>query len=532
MKNKICIILLVIIILLQVIYKIYVDYGKEDFFVDEIYSYGLASYKQAFLFEEESFVNNWHNKEYFDDYITVSETDEFIRAYENQKEDYHPPLYYLLLRLVTGMFVGSLSKWTGLALNIIIFIVCSIVLFLIGKKLFKNNIYVLLLVIAYGFSRFSAENTLFIRMYQLLELQLLLLTYWGIRNCYNDKLKLKNIIPLIILIVLGTLTQYYYLLFLIGFSVLFIIKYIRKKQIKNLGKFIGAIIIAQILVYLIFPNYTEQLSGNSKRSSETETNAIEKVQKIFSRENNYFKILDNSMFNFNIKYLVSLMFLVGIILLIVKGIREPKKRINLKINKRLNIILIPTIVYWCLVTFTSPYIDLRYILPIFVFILIITLYLLKKEIGVITKNKKIVMAIFLIITIIYSSSFLLNAELRYQYKSSKEKIENISKYKDIPCIYMYAPTDVLTNTFTLNFNYVRQFEKVYIMNKINFSTLDVKKALKGVDISKGIIIMDNEVGVEYKAKKIVDEMEEFKNYKKIEEITIERTVNDEIYLIY
>ena len=118
MKNKICIILLVIIILLQVIYKIYVDYGKEDFFVDEIYSYGLASYKQAFLFEEESFVNNWHNKEYFDDYITVSETDEFIRAYENQKEDYHPPLYYLLLRLVTGMFVGSLSKWTGLALNI------------------------------------------------------------------------------------------------------------------------------------------------------------------------------------------------------------------------------------------------------------------------------------------------------------------------------------------------------------------------------------------------------------------------------
>ena len=532
MKRKICIILLVIIILLQVIYKIYVGYGKEDFFVDEIYSYGLCNYKQAFLFEEESFVNNWHNKEYFDDYVIVSEEDNFNRAYENQKEDYHPPLYYMLLRLITGVFVGSFNKWTGLALNIIIFIVCAIVLFLIGKKLFKNNIYALLLVIAYGFSRFSAENTLFIRMYQLLELQLLLLTYWGIRNCYNNKLKLKNIIPLIILIVLGTLTQYYYLLFLIGFSVLFIIKYIRKKQVKNLGKFIGAIIIAQMLVYLIFPNYIEQLSGNSKRSSGSEVNAIEKVQEILSRENDYLKILDDSMFNFNIKYLVILMFLVGIILLIVKVIKEPKKRIKLKVNKTLNIILVPAIVYWCLVTFTSPYIDLRYILPIFVFILIIILYLLKKEIGLIIKNKKIIMAIFLIITMIYTSSFLLNTELRYQYKSSKEKIENISKYKDIPCIYMYAPTDVLTNTFTLNFNYVRQFEKVYIMNKINFSVLDVEKALKNVDISKGIIIMDNEVGAEYKAKKIVDEMEAFNNYKKIEEITIERTVNDEIFLIF
>ena len=532
MKNKICIILLVIIILLQVIYKIYVDSGKEDFFVDEIYSYGLANYKQAFLFEEESFVNNWHKKEYFDDYVAVSEGDNFNRAYENQKEDYHPPLYYMLLRLVEGVSVGSFSKWTGLTLNIIIFITCAIILFLIGKKLFKNNIYALLLVFAYGFSRFSSENTLFIRMYQLLELQLLLLSYWGIRNCYNNKLKLKNIIPLIILIILGTLTQYYYLLFLIGFFVLFIIKYITRKQIKNLGKFIGAIIIAQILVYLIFPNYTEQLSGNSKRSSGSGVNAIEKVQEILSRENDYLKILDDSMFNFNIKYLVSLMLLVGIILLIVKGIKEPKRRIKLKVNKRLNIILIPTIVYWCLVTFTSPYIDLRYILPIFVFILIIIFYLLKKEIGLIIKNKKIIMAIFLIITMIYTSSFLLNTELRYQYKSSKEKIENISKYKDIPCIYMYAPTDVLTNTFTLNFNYVRQFEKVYIMNKINFSVLDVEKALKNVDISKGIIIMDNEVGAEYKAKKIVDEMEEFNNYKKIEEITIERTVNDEIFLIF
>lgn len=533
-KNRIVVIILAVIILLQVVYKVYVDYHKEDFFVDEIYSYGLMNYKRAFLFEEESFVNNWHDKEYFEDYLIVSEDEatDFSRAYENQKEDYHPPLYYMLLRLVAGTTVGSFTKWTGLILNIIIFIACAIILFLIGKKLFKNNIYALLLVAAYGFSKFSAENTLFIRMYQLLELQLLLFSYWGIKNCYNDKLKLKNIIPLIILMVLGTLTQYYYLLFLIGFSVLFIIKYIKRKQIKNLGKFIGAIIIAQILVCLIFPSYTQQLSGNTKRSSDPETNIIGKIQTILSRENDYLRILDDNMFNFNIKYLLYLMFFVGTIILIVKGIKTPNKRVKFKTNKRLNIILIPTTFYWCLVTFTSPYIDLRYILPIFVFILIIIFYLLKREIELIIKNKKKVIGIVLTITIIYTASFFLNTELRYQYKSSKDKIENISRYKDIPCIYMYTPTDVLTNTFTMNLNYIRQFEKVYIMDKINFSVIDVKKALENIDISNGIIIMDNEVGAEYKVKKIVDEMEEFNNYKKIEEITIERNVYDEIYLIY
>lgn len=150
----------------------------------------------------------------------------------------------------------------------------------------------------------------------------------------------------------------------------------------------------------------------------------------------------------------------------------------------------------------------------------------------IIKNKKIVMEVILVICLIYSISSLGTKDLRYLYSSSKEKIENISKYKDIPCIYMYAPTDVLANTFTMNLNYIRQFEKVYIMDKINFSVIDVKKALENIDISNGIIIMDNEVGAEYKVKKIVDEMEEFNNYKKIEEITIERNVYDEIYLIY
>ena len=54
------------------IQPIYIDYHKEDFFVDELYSYGLMNYKQAFIFEEDTFINNWHNKEYFDDYLVVS----------------------------------------------------------------------------------------------------------------------------------------------------------------------------------------------------------------------------------------------------------------------------------------------------------------------------------------------------------------------------------------------------------------------------------------------------------------------------
>ena len=61
-------IILILIILLQIVFKIYVDYNKEDFYIDEIYSYGLMNYKQAFIFEEPTFLENWHDQKYFDDY--------------------------------------------------------------------------------------------------------------------------------------------------------------------------------------------------------------------------------------------------------------------------------------------------------------------------------------------------------------------------------------------------------------------------------------------------------------------------------
>ena len=531
-NNKKIIIILIIIILIQVIYKIYIDYNKEDFFVDELYSYGLMNYKQAFIFEEDTFINNWHNKEYFDDYLTVSkdEAKDFSAVYKNQTEDYHPPFYYLLLRIMANFTIDSFTKWTGLILNIIIFVFCAIIVFLIGKKIFKNSIYAMLLVLGYGFSKFSTENTLFIRMYQLLELQMLLISYWGINNYYKKNLNLKNFICLIMLIVLGTLTQYYYIIFLLGICIVYIIKYIRKKQIKNLGKFILALIIAQILICVIFPKYKDQLFSNSIRSSNTEIKIIKKIENNIDRECKYLDILNKNMFGFEIKYLVYLIILLGIIILIINLVRKSKHKFTS--NKRISIIIVPTIIYWLAITLTSPYIDLRYILPIFVFILIIIVYLLKKEIQIIIKNQKIVISIISIIILLYTVSFILPTELRYQYKSSKEKIENIAQYKNIPCIYMYAHSDVLNNTFVMNLNYVRQFENVYIMDKINFTINGLEKALQGIDISNGIIIMENEINAENRVKKIIEESNKFSNYKKIEEITIERVIYDEIYLVY
>lgn len=530
-RNRSVVIFLIIIIVAELGFKVYIDSHKEDFFLDELYSYGLMNYKTAYLFDEESFRENWHDSAYFDEYLIINEAEkgDWKPIYNNQAEDYHPPLYYLLLRVAASFTVGKFTKWTGLILNLCIFVLAAITVYFIGKEIFKSKIYALLLVAVYGFSRFSAENTLFIRMYQLLELNILLLAYWAVKNYYNRKVKILDMLSLIAITVLGTLTQYYFIFFYLGVFIAEIIRYIRKKQIKNLVKFILTFIISEILVYLIWPPYFEQLTRGSGRNETGGNTFVEKILSFSSRQKEYFEILDNNMFNLKVSYLFVFVILVGIIVLTVKLIKNRKSKVCF--NKKINMLLVPTLIYWYIVTKTSQFIALRYILPIFVIVMIILVYLLKRELAFLIKNKKHALIATTAIMIIFLVMPTTKA-LEYQYPESKEKIENLEKYKDIPCIYMYTHKNVLENRFTLNLNYVRKLDNVYIMNSMLFTTQELKKALQNVDISKGILVFDNTTKIEKRVNKIITELDEFSSYRKIETFTADRVYPDDVYLVY
>ena len=58
--------------------------------------FGLASYNKTEIQNNSDFYNEWHKKEYYEDYLTVNENERFTfsQVYQNQKNDNHPPLYY------------------------------------------------------------------------------------------------------------------------------------------------------------------------------------------------------------------------------------------------------------------------------------------------------------------------------------------------------------------------------------------------------------------------------------------------------
>lgn len=162
----------------------------------------------------------------------------------------------------------------------------------------------------------------------------------------------------------------------------------------------------------------------------------------------------------------------------------------------------------------------------------IILYVLKQEIEMVCKNQKQAITIIAIISIFYTTAFWNQPKLRYQYKGSKNIIETIEEYKDIPCVYLYTKNPVLRNDFVQNINYVRRFENVYILDGVNFSINKLKKALEKVDTSKGIILYGYKNEINYQTYRIIESMQEFKSYEPIVEITQERNCYNELYRIY
>ena len=141
MSKKKEILLITLILIIQTIIFVIVGVNKSYIHMDEAYSLGLASYDKVEIQDNEDFYNTWHNKEYYEDYLTVNddEVGQYSQVYENQKNDVHPPLYYLILRIAMGFSKNHYSKWPGIVVNIIIYMFVTVFMYLILEKILTNK---------------------------------------------------------------------------------------------------------------------------------------------------------------------------------------------------------------------------------------------------------------------------------------------------------------------------------------------------------------------------------------------------------
>ena len=483
-KHKTKLILLLIIAIQLIVYLV-VGFQKSYIHIDEGYSLGLIHYDKLDISANEDFYNNWHTKDYFNDYLTISkdEASNFKPVYENQKNDVHPPLYYFLLRLAYNFHLGSFSKWPGIILNMIFIALSTILVYKISKKLFKNKDYAILIAFAEGLILSTIESCMLMRMYALNALNILLITYLHIKLFEQEKINIKDLILISICAILGSITHYYYLVFLFALYIIFIIRYLIKKQYKNAIAYTLTMIISAIISLLIFPySFVHIFMGYRGQGAFSN---LGKFDKIIQGLGGYLKLIHTDIFNGILGFIV--LFMLG--LLIYKLVKNREITIKSK-NSLLWVIAIPTIVYFTIIAMVSPYIEIRYIIPISPLIFILILYLIKVIIESFNKNEfQVKILIFTILLIILLSPIkLIKRDITYVYNDLKDIVSKIENEYNLPTIYLFN-TD--QNRFMDDIYLFSKINESYILDSKDMSEVKIQEILKEKDISQGIIVFIN-----------------------------------------
>ncbi len=229
-SNRTRIMIGVLLICLLSVNLLYWGSRKEGFFCDELYSYHFTSQlNNPYLVadrEDGTWLNQWHSSEYFQDYLTLTgeEAFGFSGVWRTITADVHPPVFYLLLNFSSSVFSivfpGIFTKWSGIFVNILFFLLTIMFLWKLSKELMKSEFWSAVVCVLYGLSAGAVSTVVFVRMYMAFTCFAVLFTYvnallWKEVWTKNQNGKVKGwIYPLLSLTAfMGIMTQYYFLVY-------------------------------------------------------------------------------------------------------------------------------------------------------------------------------------------------------------------------------------------------------------------------------------------------------------------------------
>ncbi len=485
MKKK-EIIIISILLLLQTLIYIICGINKSYIHMDEAYSLGLASYDRTEIQEKEDFYNTWHENAYYDDYLSVQEEEagKYSQVYENQKNDVHPPLYYLLLRFAMGFTKGQYSKWSGIIMNILIYLGITILMYAIAKKLLKGQKYVIekasIIAFLSSITIASLTNVIYIRMYALSTLNILLTTYLHIRLWESKKTKNPLLMGIGISALIGSLTHYYYLFYLAMLYLIFTIQYVKQKEYKTWIYYTITMGIAGILSLIIFP-YSIQHMFFGYRG-----------QGVLS------KLTDMSQFLMNISaylgivhYFVfhNLLLLLIIAMVILSNWKKKKKIEKEDSNEIIKLIVWPTAFYFVLVAIASPWIELRYIMPICSLLFLFVMISLYQLLSTLWKEKEANLIMSVVLIIVMLAPIMYKIEPQVMYSDKKEIVQKLEKEINVPTIYLFNSSH---NRFLDDILLFAKIKESYIAKDLDCTKENLQNIFKEKDISNGIVVFINE----------------------------------------
>ena len=435
--------------------------------MDEMYSYGLMNYDKINITDNKDLMGEWHSPEYYKDYISISsdEASDWSPVYTNQVNDVHPPLFYLLLRVASLTTIDGFSKWTGIGLNIAIFVFSAILIFAIARRLTKNDWLALAITLFVGLTAAALNTTIYIRMYELAAFNVLLISYLALWLTGLKKFQWHHMIPITLALAVGALTHYHYLFYAGTLSIILLYQLFKTKRQNDAIKYIVAAVATAVIVLIIFPTILSHLLHGHPHSVN-----------YFSAFLNipwYLSIIDKGLFNY-----------LGIVLVGV-AVATIFLRHKKKSSKIPWILIIPSLVYFLIVAVTSPWVELRYMMPICSIIGILAF------IGLANFMKEqfpkfwfLIVLGFMNVSLALTFIVQPRLEMIWWYNNITSRVQNY----DSPIIYVFNTDE---NRF-LDDMYLLTLNKSYVMNSKNANNIDNwRTVLENQDTSKGLILIFN-----------------------------------------
>lgn len=460
---------------------------KQGMFIDEIYTYGLSnSSYRPFLsgLKYDSIEHRVVSREELLDYVTITgdEGFDFGSVYYNQVHDVHPPLYYWLFNIASTFARGSFSKWTGLVLDLLIYLACVGMLYALVRKLGGSRYNAAAAAVLYGLSSIGLSTMVMIRMYVLLTLLTVVLMYF-IADLMR-RFRPRTCVFVGLTLLAGLLTQYYFVFYAFFLCAAYVIWALIRRQYKALAWFIPCALIGALSLLAVFPAALDHLFSGELVSGESAVDNLKNTALYAVRLRTFLGFARHGL---------RAAIYTGLVCLAALCVLFPRLR-KASADRRIDwgwlVFLVPAFVTFVLVAVISPVDEPRYIynlVPAFVLTVSFLLYLLETAAG----EKKLP-------ELARAAAFLAVACLAlweartvppdYLYPEHAEYNAALAERRDDPCVFL-ADAEWAFVPMSEDLIQLLTFPEVYVTDQESLAPMldylgDAPEAVVYIDISE------------------------------------------------
>lgn len=390
---------------------------KEGFHCDEIFSYGSSNCAEESVFysyKGDDIV--WRTREEANNYMKAgSNRFNYKSVYENQVNDVHPPLFYMIVHTVCSVLNNTFSKYIIFFISLPFFIGTCILIWKILNVIDRKPISILTVAL-YGLSLGGISTMMFQRMYMMLTFFTIAYLYINILILKNNfTLTKKHAISLFVVSVLGFLTQYFFAIYALLVSFFMVILFIVNKKYKEMFKYIGTLVLAALAGLLIFPSSIDHLLHSDRRIGSFEVNNYS------DRVATYFNMI---LRYFGSKWeIVLALFAIALLAIIIR--RKTERGL-------MSVLVGPAIIYILVIAQVAEFLELRYVMNILPIIAI----LIMMAVGSIYENKIYNNMIAFAAVILLTGYGFSTETPMYLYRGYDNYIEISEKYSEDNLVYV------------------------------------------------------------------------------------------------